>query len=803
MTGLRHWRGLRRLYLLRRCRRAGAAVRPRSGGRDSGDLLRHDERRLRGEVRHHHRRDQQLIESATLEVRVAPPTLNGAAPGVALPGTSGIVVYGTGLGVATSVLLSGPVYLLGRDDPSLQHRRSRRARSAPRSSRRRPRARTGSPSRFSLPSNAATGTYLLEARVGQFLSAERRAVPRRGGDTRLRGRGAGRPQDRPAHPSRADRRGNPCGRRAELPLRCDGLQPVLFLRHGRLAHQRPHGAGRHLRPVVRSGEPRSRRSRSSPPTDSSTGTSRASTTDPGVDFNATITNARLPNTGLYIILAETARGSGAYRLSFSFSSLAPASPEDRVIPVAGNHVTGHVGDAITSWAQVLDPRGYPLTGAAMTFRQAAEPGDTGTIQFTSGANVSSTSLGMASVRATLTSFGRVGFAPVLQETFAAPAAVAPEAAAFSARTTADDRIPLYPAVAMRPFTVGYFDGELLGVESTRFERFPLAPRSTHVGPVAEAPSSKGVLASGPGARASAPARPYGPDDEARGEVPAARFEPPGLLATSCQDGLRFHTFAVLPSAQINAPLRVTLEDLTPSTGQSTPNGPVGDKGIYGHRIEKEIRLRIKRPRRQRERAGLPGPRFRFALRRGGRPDHPRPRWDAYRMPHGDLRLARARCERRDRRAERSRRLPPRHVLGLRRARQRSETRLALDRDLRGKNVHAGPGAAVGPAVRRPPGTRDSPTGSSARTTSASSAASPSATGRATSLTRTERSRTASPRSRNGVRNDLNAYHLVDEYENVIFGAFDTSVIEGHPLRRPWSSLRTSGEAVARSPSPTR
>jgi hypothetical protein len=37
---------------------------------------------------------------------------------------------------------------------------------------------------------------------------------------------------------------------------------------------------------------------------------------------------------------------------------------------------------------------------------------------------------------------------------------------------------------------------------------------------------------------------------------------------------------------------VTLTDLTPSTGQSEPNGVVDAAGIHGHRIEKIIRLKI-------------------------------------------------------------------------------------------------------------------------------------------------------------------------------------------------------------------
>ncbi|HYN40716.1 MAG TPA: DUF6531 domain-containing protein, partial [Thermoanaerobaculia bacterium] len=247
---------------------------------------------------------------------------------------------------------------------------------------------------------------------------------------------------------------------------------------------------------------------------------------------------------------------------------------------------------ITSWAQILDPRGHPLSGANTTFQRVAEPGDAGTIQFTSGASIRSSSTGTAAVSATLTSFGRVRFEPVLQQTFTAPAATEPEAPALTAMATSDESIPLYPAVAMRPFSVGRFDGQLLGVESSRFERFPLRAPAAPSGPFEEPASGARLRALDANVAPTSAPQPYGPEEEARGEVPVARFGAPNLAAASCQDGLRFHTFAVLPSAQINAPLTVSLEDLTPSTGASTPNGPVGDEGIYGHRVEKEIRLRI-------------------------------------------------------------------------------------------------------------------------------------------------------------------------------------------------------------------
>ena len=527
---------------------------------------------------------------ATLEVRVAPPTLFGAAPGVALPGASGITVYGTGLGAATSVLLSGPVYPLGSTTATCNIRGAQGpfcpevvVTATPSSD--------GKSLEFSLPSNAATGTYLLEARAGSLLSANgvpflvEQAAP---------AFEAVAPEDHKIaqriYPGQTVE-GILTGTAPNCPYGATDYNQYFFVatagsrinvRMERVDTSVPWSDPSSLDPQVEVVAP-----------DGFIYGNLARFNDkPGVDFNATIADAYLPRTGLYVILAETARGSGAYRLSFSFSSLAPAPVEGRVIPVAGNHVTGHVGDVVTSWAQILDPTGQPLSGASTTFQVAAEPGDSGTVQFTSGASTTSSSIGVAAVRATLASYGRVRFTPVMQQTLVAPAGTVDGAPALTARVGSGERIPIYPAVAMRPFSVGRFDGDSLDVESSRFERFPLAPRATRSSPVEESASGKNVRGLGSDARASAAPQPYGPEVEALGQVPPARFEEPGLATTTCQDDLRFHAFAVLPSAQIHAPLSVSLEDLTPSTGESTANGPVGEEGIHGHRIEKEIRLRI-------------------------------------------------------------------------------------------------------------------------------------------------------------------------------------------------------------------
>ncbi|MFN7987707.1 MAG: carboxypeptidase regulatory-like domain-containing protein [Thermoanaerobaculia bacterium] len=638
--------------------------------------------------------------SATLEVRVAQPSLTGAAPGVALPGASGIVVYGTNLGMATSVLLSGPVYPLGETTPVCNIRGSQPpfcpevfATATP--------AADGKTLTFSLPWNAATGTYLLEARVGTLLSTNgvpflvEEATPAYEVVT---------PEDHELaqriHPGQTVE-GILAGTAPNCPYGASDYNQYFFFATAgsrinvhmeRVDSSIPWSDPSSLDPQIEVVAP-----------DGFIYGNLARFNDrPGVDFNATLTNAWLPRTGLYVILAETARGRGAYRLSFSFSSLAPASPDDRVIPAAGNHVTGHVGDSIVSWAQVLDPRGYPLTGAALTFEQIAEPGDTGTIQFTSGANGSSSSLGVASVQATLTSYGRVRFAPVLQQSLVAPASAAPDAPALVAGGGSEEQVPLYPAVAMRPFTVGYFDGEILGVESTKFQRLPVASHPARVGPVEETPSSKGMRALGSGGRRVS----AGPALRARGRGP--RRGPPGPLraARPPRDELRRRSpLPLLRGPSLHADSCAAPGD---SRGPHAVHGP-GDPERSGRR-QGDLRAPDREgdptpdqgPRRGRQRARVPRSRLGVDLRRGRRTCHPRPGRGAHRVPHGDLRLARAGRGRRDRGAERGRRLSPRHALPVPRARQGAEARLELHGDLPGDDLHAGPGTAVGAVLRRPP-----------------------------------------------------------------------------------------------------
>src|SRR6202162_3128744 len=136
---------------------------------------------------------------------------------------------------------------------------------------------------------------------------------------------------------------------------------------------------------------------------------------PGVDLNATLPNAVLPQTGIYFIAAETTKGGGNYTLNFSFGSVAPVSGAARQSPFLGNYNTAAVNTTISSTATMLDPRGYPLAGAAVTFAPTPASDDLGALEFPGGASVHTTGEGFAIIRTLLTRPGKVEFAPVISD----------------------------------------------------------------------------------------------------------------------------------------------------------------------------------------------------------------------------------------------------------------------------------------------------------------------------------------------------------------------------------------------------
>jgi hypothetical protein len=330
---------------------------------------------------------------------------------------------------------------------------------------------------------------------------------------------------------------------------------------------------------------------------------------PGVDLNATLHDGVLPLTGLWVIAAETTRGHGDYRLSFSFASVAPAVEGERVFAMSGYERTVPVGSPVQTAALTLDPRGYPISGATLAYAAHAAPDNQGTVAFAGGAHALTNPDGSSIKDVVFASAGKAEFGPSFVATFSGSPLPAPEGAPQALR--ARGPIPRYQPVAhlavgatnLRP------DGTIT-LRISSFERLPIERRHARQ-------ETRGSSTSGP-ATATRPGRPSGAGTSAplatsrpgRGEpeAPDPGFEPvdastavplpesPRAMTaraqgiTSCSAA----TFAAAATtaSQVNPPYTVTLTDLTPSTGQSEPNGVVDAAGIHGHRIEKIIRLKI-------------------------------------------------------------------------------------------------------------------------------------------------------------------------------------------------------------------
>jgi len=331
---------------------------------------------------------------------------------------------------------------------------------------------------------------------------------------------------------------------------------------------------------------------------------------PGVDLNASLNDAVLPLTGLYVIAAETTRGHGEYRLSFSFGSLAPPAEGERVFALSGADQTVPVGSAFETVALTLDPRGYPISGATLAYTAQSSPDNLGTVGFVQGAHALTNPDGSSFKDVVFTSAGKAEFGPSFITTFSSEPLAAPQGEARVGAGLAPARgvgtIPRYQPVAHLAASMGGLrpDGTIT-LRIGSFERLPIEPRHARkeVGGTGHRvqglphPSGWERL---PGAT-SLSRQDAAPTDEADFEPIDASTaiplpEPPREMIARAQ-GITSCTAATLraagtTAAQVNPPYTVTLTDLTPSTGQTQPNGEVGVEGIHGHRIEKTARLKL-------------------------------------------------------------------------------------------------------------------------------------------------------------------------------------------------------------------
>lgn len=88
---------------------------------------------------------------------------------------------------------------------------------------------------------------------------------------------------------------------------------------------------------------------------------------PGSDLNAAIKETPLPRSGLYFLVAGTTKGSGEYDLSFSLVPGPPSAEGDQSTLLTGSFTPVRSGGSARSVFLLLDPRGYPVSGAAVSF----------------------------------------------------------------------------------------------------------------------------------------------------------------------------------------------------------------------------------------------------------------------------------------------------------------------------------------------------------------------------------------------------------------------------------------------------
>ena len=373
-------------------------------------------------------------------------------------------------------------------------------------------------------------------------------------------------------------------------------------------------------------------------------------TQPGVDLNASLHGAVLPLSGMYVLYAQTTRGFGDYRLHFAITSMAQAS--ERVYPFTDNFATVPVGETTTPIAIMLDPRGYRISGAQVSFATTPSADDLGTVEFSGGSSVLTGPDGSAQTTVTAKTIGKVTFAPAFVDSFAtslepgnAPADISVVGAGLAPAREAARPIPRYQSVARQPFAVtGLFADGSISLSTGPYERLPVERRHVRKevretgqrvqgSGVSLAQPSQGFTADrasqlvdqsslsplertgGGDIRSLSPRERVGVRAQTVSSAPRASLltdpdyepldastavplpEPPvervasAMGITSC-DQLTFVHGIVPAGTVLHPPFTVTLTDLTPSTGKTEPNGEVGVDGIHGHRIEKTVNLKL-------------------------------------------------------------------------------------------------------------------------------------------------------------------------------------------------------------------
>ena len=534
--------------------------------------------------------------------------LTGVAPGWVLPGDANLVVYGSNLTQGTSILIEGPVYALtdvNQQNPLCELSPAQ----CPTTTVPATANSDGTALSFSAPAGSAPGMYYLQTQSGS-------GAPSPNGVWLVIDQAQkAYPPLAPGHGSSGIpiwsgqtitgtfvAGGDPSGQTADFNMYYfvatagSTIDVALNRVDTSLSWEDPNS----LDPAIVIGAPDGLIYQNLVALDN----------QPGVDLNASLHGAVLPLSGMYYVLVETSKGFGDYQLQFTITSMAPATTQ--VFPFADNLVTVPVGQTTYPTAFMLDPRGYRLSSANVTFALTPAPDDTGTVAFSGGATVQTAPDGSAQATVTATGVGKISYTPSFVDRFATSLAAAGDlaASADAGSTQRSQRIPRYQAVARQPYAVAGLDADgTVRFTREKYQRLPI--EKTHTRHQGTSAATKTPAAGAAVKSKSGPTKPpSSANPTGRGAPPSSQGsepldastavplpEPKARLIASAQSltscgGATVVQENVPAGTVLQPPYTVTLTDLTPSTGQTTQNGVVGVDGIHGHRITKTARLQF-------------------------------------------------------------------------------------------------------------------------------------------------------------------------------------------------------------------
>ncbi|HRS17695.1 MAG TPA: carboxypeptidase regulatory-like domain-containing protein, partial [Thermoanaerobaculaceae bacterium] len=313
--------------------------------------------------------------SQTATLALALPRLYGVAPGWTLAGTADVIAYGAGFDQGSSVVLEGPVYALGQYTVPLcdvvTYQCPTQTLTAAVDA-------AGATASFTAPAGLSTGLYRVTVR-------------RSGGLTTPTSAWLGIEPPAVTFPEVA-----PADHVQARPIYSGQTVTGTFVADGDPEHRLqdynlyyfPATAGSHVRITLE----RVDTSKTWEHPDSLDPQIEVMAPDglipqnlvsydrqPGLDLDAELTDAVLPETGLYFIWAGTSKGAGQYRLRFQMLSAATAAEGQRTVPLVNGYLTVPVGQAVTSTALALDARGYRLSGARVQLAVTPGADDRGSV----------------------------------------------------------------------------------------------------------------------------------------------------------------------------------------------------------------------------------------------------------------------------------------------------------------------------------------------------------------------------------------------------------------------------------------